>query len=162
MAVTSDIAATYRRGPAAVVRRLLDMGPNEGRALAILIAACLVVFVSQWPPLARQAHFEGRDVQPLLGGALMAWLFVAPLLLYGLAALSHLVARALGGRGGWFGARLALFWALMASSPLILLHGLVKGFVGEGPGLQIVGLLWFLAFTWFWIAGLREAEKGPA
>lgn len=162
MAVTSDIAATYRRGPAAVVRRLLDMGPNEGRALAILIAACLVVFVSQWPPLARQAHFEGRDVQPLLGGALMAWLFVAPLLLYGLAALSHVTARVLGGRGGWFGARLALFWALMASSPLILLHGLVKGFLGEGPGLQFVGFIWFLTFTWFWIAGLREAEKGPA
>lgn len=162
MAVTADIAATYRRGPAAVVRRLLEMGPNEGRALAILMAGCIVVFVSQWPPLARQAHLDGVELQPLLAGTLMAWLFVAPLLLYGLAALSHILARPLGGRGGWHGARLALFWALLASSPLILLHGLVAGFVGDGPGLRIVGLLWFLTFTWFWIAGLREAEKGPA
>jgi hypothetical protein len=157
MPVTTDLVATYR-GPRRVVRRLLDMGPREDRALVILIAACVVVFVAQWPRLAREAHFTGQELNPMLGGALLAWVFFAPLILYALALLSHGVARVIGGRGTAYGARVALFWAFLAASPLILLHGLVAGFVGSGPGLQAVGLLWLLFFLWFWVSGLIEAE----
>ncbi len=161
MSVTSDIVATYR-GPGAVIRRWLSGGQREDRALAILMAACLVVFVSQWPPLARQAHFAGQELNPLLGGALLAWLVLAPLIFYGLAAATHLLARLLGGQGTFFGARMALFWALLAASPLFLLNGLLAGFVGEGAGPRIVEFLSFLIFLWFWFSGLREAERTPA
>ncbi|WP_104016914.1 YIP1 family protein [Roseovarius nitratireducens] len=157
MPVTRDIIATYR-GPRRVVRRLLEMGPREDRALVMLIAACVLVFVAQWPRLAREAHLTEQELNPLLGGALLAWVFIAPLLLYALALLSHGAARLIGGRGTAYGARLALFWAFLAASPLILLHGLVAGFVGPGPGLQGVGLIWCGVFLWFWISGLREAE----
>ena len=157
MPVTRDIVATYR-GPRRVVRRLLDMGQREDRALVILIAACAVMFVAQWPRLAREAHLSGEALNPLLGGALLGWVFIAPLMLYALALLSHGLARMIGGRGTAYGARLALFWALLAASPLILRHGLVAGFVGPGPGLQAVGLIWCGVFGWFWISGLREAE----
>ncbi len=159
MAVTADIVSTYRR-PGAVMRRRLADGVREDRALAMLMAGCLLVFVSRAPALARQAHLEAVELNPLLGGALFGWLFVAPLLLYGLAAASHLVARAVGGRGSWFGARLALFWSLLASTPLILLNGLVAGFMGEGPALTLVGLLWLCVFLWFWIRSLMVAEEG--
>ncbi len=158
MAITQDITATYR-GPGTVLRRLLDRGRREDRALAILMAGCLLVFVSQWPALARQAHFEGRDLNPLLGGALLAWVMIAPLIFYALAGLSHLLARLLGGQGSFYGARLALFWALLAASPLFLLNGLMAGFVGPGTGPQIVELATLLIFLWFWLAGLREAER---
>ncbi len=157
MPVTRDIAATYA-GPGRVMRRLLGMGTREDRALAILIAACLVVFIAQWPRLAREAHLTGQELNPMLGGALMAWLFIAPLLFYTLALISHWIARILGARGDAFGARLALFWSFLAASPLILLHGLVAGFIGPGPGLQLVGLLWCGVFMWFWLSCLRVAE----
>ena len=157
MPVTTDIVATYR-GPRRVVRRLLDMGQREDRALVILIGACIVVFVAQWPRLAREAHLSEQALNPLLGASLMAWLFIAPLLLYALALLTHGVARLLGGRGSAFGARMALFWAFLAASPLILLHGLVAGFVGPGAGLQLVGIIWCGVFGWFWLSGLYEAE----
>lgn len=157
MPVTTDLVATYR-GPRRVIRQLLTMGVREDRALVILIAACLVVFVAQWPRLAREAHLTGQELNPLLGAALLAWIFIAPLILYALALVSHWLARALRGKGTAFGARIALFWAFLAASPLILLHGLVAGFVGPGPGLQAVGLLWLLVFLWFWIAGMIEAE----
>jgi len=160
MAVTRDITATYR-GPGRVVRRLLEMGQREDRALAILMAGCVLVFVAQLPRLSREAHLTGEELNMLLGASLLAWVIVAPLLFYCIAALSHLVARLLGGRGGWYGARLALFWALLASSPLLLLHGLVAGFVGPGPALDGVGLLWLGIFAWFWAAGLRQAERTP-
>ncbi len=158
MPVTSDITATYR-GPRRVMQRLLSMGQREDRALAILMGACFIVFVAQMPRLSREAHLSGQELNMLLGGALLGWLFIAPLMLYALAGLSHLIARLIGGQGSWFGARLALFWSLLASTPLLLLHGLVAGFIGPGPGLQAVGFVWFVIFAWFWSASLLQAER---
>jgi hypothetical protein len=89
---------------------------------------------------------------------LLAWVFIAPLLFYMLALVSHGVARLARGHGTAYGARLALFWAFLAASPLILLHGLVAGFVGPGAGLQLVGIIWCGVFGWFWLSGLYEAE----
>ncbi len=160
MAVTRNITATYR-GPARVVRQLLSHGPREDRALAYLMAGCLVVFIAQLPRLARQAHLNGDDLNMLMGATLMAWLFIAPLVLYTLAAVTHLLAKAVGGKGTPYGARLALFWALLASSPLMLLNGLVAGFIGPGQELQLVSFLWLAVFLWFWIAGLITAERAP-
>ncbi|MDO5758118.1 MAG: YIP1 family protein [Rhodobacterales bacterium] len=159
MAAARDIVATYR-GPGAVMRRLLAMGPREDRALVILMVGCIIMFIAQWPRLARQAYLTGEELNALLGGALLAWLFIAPLIFYALALLSHLIVRLAGGRGTGFGARIALFWALLAASPLVLLHGLVAGFIGPGPGLTAVGAVWLAAFLIFWVLGLREAEWG--
>lgn len=160
MAVTGDIGATYR-GPGPVVARLLAAGQREDRALVFVLLFCGLAFVAQLPGLARQAHLDGSDLGPLMGGALLGTVFLLPLVMYLLAALSHVVARAAGGRGDWYGARLALFWALLASSPLILLHGLVAGFVGKGPAQFAVGAIWAGVFLWFWLAGLRQAERAP-
>ncbi|MCK0151044.1 YIP1 family protein [Marivita sp. S6314] len=153
MPFTRDIAATYR-GPGKVVQRLLQAGPREDRALAILMGACGVLFIARWPALARQAHLEGVELNMLLGGTLMATIFLAPLLFYGIALVAHWVARALRGQGESYNARLSLFWSLLASSPLILLNGLVAGFIGPGIELTIVGLLWFAVFMWFWLASM--------
>lgn len=158
MPVSTDIVATYR-GPGRVMRRLLSQGPREDRALVFLLLGCGIVFVAQLPRLSREAHLSGQDLNMAMGGTLMAWLFLAPLIFYALAGLSHLLARLLGGQGNWYGARLALFWSLLAASPLILLHGLVAGFIGPGPGLQGVGLIWLVVFLWFWLSGLRQAER---
>lgn len=118
MSVTRDITATYK-GPARVLRRLLSAGPREDRALAIVMAACAVVFVSTWPKLARDAHLTGEELSPMLGGALMAWLFIMPLALYAIGFLVYLLLRAVSKTAEPYAVRLALFWALLASSPLI-------------------------------------------
>ncbi|WP_170481897.1 YIP1 family protein [Ruegeria arenilitoris] len=161
MPVTRDIVAMYR-GPGRVVRRLLDMGPREDRALAIAMIACAIVFVADTPRLAREAHISGQELNALLAGSLFAWVICMPLVLYFLAGLTHIVARIFGGSGNWFGARLSLFWALLASSPLILLNGLVAGFIGPGPTQTMTGLVWFGVFMWFWISGLIRAEGSSA
>ncbi|WP_353472629.1 YIP1 family protein [Salipiger sp. H15] len=157
MSLSREIVATYR-GPGAVMRRLLSQGPREDRALMFVMAACAMFFVAQMPALARQAHLEGVELNPLMGASLLACLVILPLALYVLAALSHVVARLFRCRGTGYGARLALFWALLAASPLALLNGLVAGFMGAGAQLSLVGLLWFVVFLWFWISGLRVAE----
>lgn len=158
MSVTRDIAATWR-APRATLRRLLAAGPREDRAIVYLMLACLLIFVAQWPRLARQAHLDDAvPLEGLLAGALFGWLFVAPLFFYGLAALSHLVARVLGGQGTWYGARLALFWALLSVAPLWLLHGLVAGFLGASLPLSFVATLLAVAFLAIWLLSLAEAE----
>lgn len=158
MSVVNDIARTYVR-PREVFRRRFGAGAREDRAIAVLIGACVLIFVAQWPKHARDAHFDDTvSLEALIWPTFYAWIFVAPLALYGLAALSHVVARILGGRGTWFRARLALFWALLAASPLWLFHGLVAGFVGPGASLSLVGILALGAFVVFWGVGLAEAE----
>lgn len=159
MPVTSDIVRSYRQ-PRSVMRRLLDAGQREDRAIAILIGGCAMLFVASWPRLARQAEATGEDLPQLLAYSLFSTLFILPLLLYGLAGLSHLVIKPLGGRGTWYGARLALFWALLATSPLVLLWGLTQGFLGPSIQVQITGAVWFVVFLLFWSINLREAERG--
>ncbi len=161
MSLSQNIVATYR-GPGRVLRHLLELGPREDRALAYLMGACGLFFLAQLPRLARQAHLQDQDLNMLMGGTLMAWVFIAPLLFYGIAYLAFWIGRLLGGQGSAYGARLALFWALLASAPLVLLHGLVAGFIGPGLELQSVGLIWLLVFVWFWISGSLTQEKGAA
>ena len=161
MAVTADMVRTYR-APRAVVRDLLAQGRREDRALIILFLACGLIFVAQWPRLSREAFLTDLPLDMLVGAALFGWGFVAPLALYLIAGISHLAARPFGGRGDAFGARLALFWALLAAAPLWLLHGLVAGFVGPGPAQSLVGFAALAAFLWFWVAGLVEAEGSRA
>lgn len=158
MAVTTDIAAMYRR-PRPVIARLLEMGPREDRALVFLMLFCVLAFVAQLPRLSREAFLGDQELNMLMSGALLGWIFIAPLVFYAVAALSHLVARIFGGKGGWHGARVVLFWALLASAPVMLLHGLVAGFIGPGAAQTLVGILWLAVLGWFWFTGLALAER---
>lgn len=159
MSIVDDIVATYRR-PRHVIGRLIAAGQREDRALAILMGASAVIFISQWPRAARDAHLDPTaPLDARLAGALLASVFLLPLGAYLLALVSHGVARVLGGHGTAFGARIALFWALMAVAPLMLLHGLLAGLAGPGPGLMIAGGLIFALFLWVWLNGLWVAER---
>lgn len=149
------------RNPTLVVRRLIADGPREDRALAILMAAAVVMFVAQWPAASRAAHFDPSvPIDGRLSGQLVAIVFLMPLLAYLIAAVSHLVMRVFGGLGSFWHARIALFWSLLAVSPLMLLQGLVAGFVGPGPALTVLGGVVFAVFVWFWFSALRVAEFG--
>ncbi|PWK62472.1 YIP1 family protein [Roseicyclus mahoneyensis] len=163
MAVTTDIVATWRH-PGAVMRRLLSMGRREDRALAVLIAACFVIFVAQWPRLSREAYLAPEGAPPLeavLSITFFAMMMIWPLAAYAVAAITHLLARILGGRGTWYSARLALFWSLLATSPAWLFHGLVAGFVGPGPAQTVAGVILLVAFLAIWGMSLREAQREP-
>ena len=156
MALVPDIARTWRRPKAVMAEKIA--GGSEPLALMYLMLSCLLVFVGQWPRLAREAHLAGGDVQPLIGASLLAWLFVMPLALYVIAGLVHLVSRLVRRPISPFAARMALFWGLMAAVPLWLLNGLTAGLVGAGPALTIVGAAAFGAFLWFVTAGLRAGR----
>ena len=159
MPITSDILRTYR-GPRRVVRDLLARGQREDRAIMWLMAGCLIVFLSRLPALQRAAVLGQGDFTQDAAYAFLGLMMIAPLMFYGLAALGQGIARLFGGRPTGYGARLALFWAWLAATPVILLYGLLVGLNGAAEmGTQAVGLLWVVAFVVFWVQGLREAGR---
>jgi hypothetical protein len=159
MAVSTEIVRSWR-SPRAALRRQIAAGLSEARALAYLMAACGLIFVAQWPRLSREAYLDPAvPLEARVAGALQGIVFLLPLLFYGLAALSHLLARQFGGRGGWLGARVALFWSLLAAAPLFLLDGLVAGFIGPGPARTATGALLAGGLLLHWALALAEAER---
>lgn len=158
MSITTDIVETWRR-PRVVVRRHLARGQSEPFAFSLLVAFLVLAFVAQWPAASRAAFEDGNTpVAPRLLAIALALLATIPLW-YGLAAASRLVARVFGGRGSWYGARIALFWSLVAITPLMLLQGLVSGLIGPGPGLTAVGAIAAVGFVVFWGLALIEVER---
>ena len=166
MSISNDVLRAWVR-PRAVMRRLLDAGERENRALAILMAGCLLIFVAQWPRLVRlsegidlPAGAEAQELSQLIAYSLVSWLIVWPLIFYIAAGITRILARVVRGKGTGYGARLAMFWAVLASSPAALLYGLLAGFNGETLGTQAVGAVWLVGFVWIWIQSLRESESG--
>ena len=159
MAITRNITATYR-GPGRVVDRILADQVREDRVLYFLITACVVIFIAQAPYQSREAHLDDTvPFQARLYWSAFLWIFIFPLLMYALAGLVWLISRVMPRAPSGYEIRVALFWALLASTPIVLLLGLTAGLVGPGPALQSVALLWCAVFLWFWVAGTLAARR---
>ena len=157
MALTTDIVESWRR-PRVVVRRLLGRGRSETFILSLLLVFLLLAFAAAAPNLARQAFLDPSvPLMQRIYPAALGLLATVPLW-YGFAAIGHLVARALGGKGSHFGGRLALFWALVVISPAMLVQGLVQGMIG-GSTATGLGVLVLAGFLGFWVVMLQEVER---
>ncbi|MCU0802544.1 MAG: YIP1 family protein [Rhodobacteraceae bacterium] len=158
MPLTTDLVESWRR-PRKVVRRHLDRGRSEPFAFSLLAVFLILAFIAQWPVAQRAAFEDGNSpLAPRLLAIALALLATIPLW-YGLAALSRVIARAFGGRGTWYGTRIALFWSLVAVTPVMLLQGMVAGMIGPSPGLTVVQVFAGLAFVVFWGLALVEVER---
>lgn len=151
MAIVTDILRGWR-DPRALIRS--KRGQGEGATLALLLGACALLFVAQWPRLSREAYLHPEvPMDARLGGALLGIVFVLPLVLYGVAAVSALVVRVAGPA-----ARIALSWALLCLTPLLLLHGLASGFLGQGAAVTLLGLLVAAGFGYLWVRMLQGVK----
>ena len=158
MSVTTDIVESWRR-PRGVVRRLLERGGSEAFVLTFLLIFLLLAFVAKAPSLALQANADpGVPMVQLFYGAGLGLLAALPFC-YLVAALSHLVAKAVGGKGSHYGARLALFWALVVIAPAMLVHGLVQGFPGAAGFSTLLGYAVAAGFLVLWLVMLDEVER---
>ncbi len=131
----------------ASMRRRMERLSGEAQLLAMAMLVCLVGFLTGLPrELARVP--EDAKLQAV-GWLFTGAVFFGPLLLIGLAALSHLIASPFGGQGQWQTSRLALFWALVLAIPLLI--------VGEiGP--SWLGFFCMTGTAWIWAETLSEAH----
>lgn len=160
MSTTTNILRTYR-SPGTVVREFKTRGVDEFLLITWLVFACILFFIARLPALAREAHFSDGEVpfSALALGTFFGTIFLAPMLFFALAGLSHMIARLFGGRGEFVDGRIALFWALLAISPLVLLQGMVAGLIGQGFELQLTSLIAFVGFLTIWLRGLVALER---
>lgn len=157
MALTADIMESWRR-PRVVVRRLQARGRSEAFVFTFLFVFMLLALTSLAPYLSREAtlHPEAPLFQRIFAAAL-GMLMLIPVF-YLLAALGHLVARLMGGTGGYYDGRLALFWALTCTTPAMLLYGLARAFADGSAAIPILGGAVFLVFLVLYTMMLREVE----
>lgn len=162
MSIAADILRTYR-APRDVLRSRIGSTEREDRALAILMGACFLIFLAQWPRLTREAFLDDTvELNGLMAGAMFGWVIIAPLFFYTLALLVHWVLVALRRSSTGYMSRVALFWALLAAAPMWLLSGLLNGFVGETPATSMVAILALGSFLVFWGAGVMEIANRRA
>ncbi len=144
--------------PRRVVRGLSDM--PERVKLAVLMAAMLVFLIAQAPANARLAQLDPSvPFQARMGGALLAVMFMMPVLAYALAGLAAALSRLTPWRLTPDDSRLALFWALLAVAPAMLLAGLAEGLVGQGPALALLRVVCGIGFLAIWGAGIAALAR---
>tara|TARA_R110002073_G_scaffold4803_3_gene30465 strand:+ start:1253 stop:1750 length:498 start_codon:yes stop_codon:yes gene_type:complete len=157
MSVSTDILRSYR-APRDVFRGLRGGDRREARILIYLMTACGLFFVAQWPVVARQAHLDDSiPLEARMAGALFGAIFIAPLVFYGLGWVLTMILKMIERGIDGFDVRLALFWSLLAISPLMLFQGLVLALVGPGSQANLSGVVIFGLFLMILVAGLRVA-----
>ena len=145
------------------LRTELARVPVEGRLLfyAMLSGAIwaagevMVLRYAVAGTTAAEEEFLGRAA-----GLVGAALFARTLALYGVSALAHAVARALGGQGGWYASRAAVFWAALVSAPAMMALSLLTLLVtGEAKAAGTISqALGSVILAWAMGACLAEAH----
>jgi hypothetical protein len=131
----------------------LDRAPSEGRLLFYAMFAGLFRFAGAamaltYGPLALVTPadvFRGK----IAAAFIVIFLFL-PLVYYAVAAIGGALARSMGGSGGWYNSRAALFWAALVAAPVILASKLLALILAGLPGLVTgsVEMLGEVAFAW--------------
>ncbi len=161
-----DAMARAYRDPRGAMRAEVAGGLSEAQSLFHLMLAAGLYFTASLPNALREAR--SLEIDDAVSGAIAAHLFgfvfLAPLIGYGLAALVHLGGLVFGARGGFRGARAAVFWALLLGAPIAIglaLVGVAAELAsgrGQLPWLDLLGYAGFAFWLWLFAASLAEAE----
>lgn len=116
----------FYHDPRGSVRAVKDGHPEESTLLAYLMIGLAIILVGRLIQLAQLNPVGSEAFLPQAGAAVFGQIFVAPLFCYGLAALGTGFARLFRGAGGWREGRLAFFWAILVSSPVVVLSDIAS------------------------------------
>ncbi len=157
--VTWGILSAYRH-PRLSFERQLSAQFGEARLLFYGMLACFLGLVSRMPSVFRESlTSEEFPLQAVVASQFVVSLLFGPLLMYLVAAVSHVAFKAFGGRGDWREARLALFWSALAMSPLALIAGVMDVMAADwihGTALVLI----VVVFVSYWMQCLVRVEFG--
>lgn len=155
MSVLGDIRLAYYK-PRQVMERQINFGIKEEQTLFFAILFGLLSFLSLLPALAKHAFLTNDSLSALAAAQFISSVFMMPLMMYGIAAFSHLILKYFGGQGDYIGARRALFWAALVTTPAILLTSITEAYMGELS--TVLSIITTVIFFWQWISNLIELE----
>ena len=138
------------------MKRYLEDGIREEQTLFFAILFGLLSFLSLLPALAKHAFLTNESLSALAAAQFISSVFMMPLLMYGIAAVSHLILKYFGGQGDYIGARRALFWAALVTTPAILFTSIAEAYFSEIS--TILSVITTMIFVWQWVSNLKELE----
>ncbi len=161
MTLIGDILGAYKSFPASM-RRQLAMEPREEKLLLYVVLACFIGLIARMPGIIELANTSTNEEVTLLnaiGTNIVSTMFYGPIMLYIIAALSHIVSKIFKGQGSFRNTRLALFWAVLVISPLYLALVALRPLI-SAPDFQSMGnILAGFLFIICWGVCLTVAEK---
>jgi|TARA_B100001094_G_scaffold48667_1_gene44023 hypothetical protein len=158
MSVVTNICQTYYM-PIKTYSKLFESGPSEKKNLAYLVFGCIISFVAEWPAQSRQAFINQQPVDELMGAILLSNLFLLPLIFYMVSMIIYLCAKILKSSILAAELRLIIFWAYLAATPMLLLVGLVEGFLGKNFQYFITAGFWLVIFLTFVYSGFKGRSE---
>ena len=138
------------------MKRYLEDGIREEQTLFFAILFGLLSFLSLLPALAKHAFLTNESLSALAVAQFISSVLMMPLWMYGIAAVSHLILKYFGGKGDYIGARRALFWAALVTTPAILLTSIAEAYFSEIS--TILSVITTMIFVWQWVSNLKELE----
>ena len=129
-------------------RALLDEAPGEGRLLAFAMLSGFLFWLQSMAELwldPATAFVPEAELLGRVSAGLVAAMFFRTLALYGVAAISRLLARAAGSAADWKEMRIAVFWSSLVAAPVGLFVTVVSGLANVQSGLA--GAAGSLAFA---------------
>ncbi len=102
--------------------------PGETKLFAMLMLACGIYFAAR---ISGHMLTGASDLSARVGAEFVSGVLIRALAFYALAALTCLVANAFGGEATWRDSRTALFWAALASAPLVFASTLIAMLVAH-------------------------------
>ena len=153
-------------------RALIDENPSEPRLLFFVLLSDVIFFLSMGVRTVVSPSSVVEHTLPVpaaIGGGLIGILLFRTTVMYLFAGAICIVARAVGGKGGFRDTRAGVFWASLVASPVGVMGALVGALLANLEGAlpflsqPIIALppLWIgvIAFVFFVSAGVAEAHR---
>ena len=139
----------------------LSNNTGERYILLLCFSSSLILFLSNLP--SQVASRLGVITLEPLSGYIASLLFVSvfftPLILYFLSVVLHLVLRLFGGEGTFYQVRLAFFWSIIVSAPIIVILGIFQGYTIGSVYHYFYDILSDLIMAWILSNIVSIAEK---
>ena len=116
--------------------RQFEIRKKESQLLPLLYFTCLILILSQLVQVTSQV--QEAPYLSVVTAVIVSYLFFLPIFMYISSFILHLVLKLFGGTSSSFQIRLAVFWSLVISTPIILSVSVAKIFISGTIELIIV------------------------
>lgn len=86
-------------------------------------------------------------------------IFFVPLFLYSIAAVLHMILLLFKGRGSFADCRLAFFWSINVSAPILLLNGFARAYFYKSSYLYLCNITFGVILAWIISSMVAKSEK---
>ena len=134
---------------------------TERATLFLAFTSAVILFVANIPSAFFSPPFDivNGSYEIYLGLLLFISVFFVPLFLYFVAALLHIILFFFKGQGSFYDCRLAVFWSINVSAPILLFKGLLATLFNNNDYLYIINIFLGVLLGWIVSSMVSESEK---